>query len=280
MHRQTAIYVLNGCLLFVGSAYSMEGTFSRDQEAMQYVEIMENGTAGAAAIAAKQIYISGISDARLAAAIDDRLRRDYPGIDVPEDRKKIPASGGAILNATHPGIEVDYGKCLIKALASQGRDEYAGTLRDISRSKNLGGSQVRNMRTFALRELHRMEWHKRKNAAMASRANYVDGEDPRIAMLINLLRAEEASLRDFGFDRIESERIRNARVDDVLEQQVQLYLNATTLTHSAKKDIARSIYLLGMSGERSHREVLQKVMQSNAEPRLKKQAQVALDRLK
>lgn len=59
-------------------AYSMDATFDRAAEVDKYVGELKTGTHGRLELVAREIYDSGISDRRLAAAINERLMQDYP----------------------------------------------------------------------------------------------------------------------------------------------------------------------------------------------------------
>lgn len=108
-----------GLLLVCNLANAMDGVFDRSAEIDQYIAQL-NGTATQAELitASRAIYISGISDERLAKAITERLLRDLPHL-------------------TSLGDGDQYGVWMVKALASTGDPSAKATIAKVERSTSV-----------------------------------------------------------------------------------------------------------------------------------------------
>jgi hypothetical protein len=257
-------------ILLAGVVPANAETFDRSIEIDEYVSVMTNGTIGAATKGARRIYFSGISDARLAAVVSERLLLDYAELGPSK------ASGLPGFNT----VKEEYGIWMVRALASSGIAEYKETLKKVIHS-NLGGAAVRKMRKTAKEELLRVDWYATRNKVMASMDNYQVGEDPTNAMLVNLLLADDPECRDFALDVVNWEKKFDPHILQVLERQVREYAVATKGVRNPSVDdrIAVNIKLLGHSGVTQYRDVMNEVLASNAVTSVKRQAATALQRL-
>jgi hypothetical protein len=252
-----ALFAVLGC--FAASGHAMDGVFDRSTEVAKYVEMFKSGPRGALVDASKEIYTSGINDPVLAAAVKDRLLADYKTI------KMGDSAGSAYLS---------WGT---KALASFGIAEHASALGEIC-----AHASSQKARGHCKDELERIDWHRGKNQIMASRKNYVDGENPRTARYINLIQADDFSYKYLGADRINWERLLEPRVMDAIAEQIELNLDKTTTSadRATTKTMGMFCKLLGYSGQMKHKETLQKVIDSDAGMLVTKHAKEALAKFK
>jgi hypothetical protein len=241
-----------------GMAFAMDGVFDRSEEVAKYLDVFKTGSRGAVTEAAKEVFVSGIGDPTLATALKDRLLADYKGIQ-PTDK-----------------TGVQYLAWTTKALASFGIAEHAPALKQVC-----DGVRSTKVRGYCRDELARIEWHRIKNEIMASRKNYNQGDNPRMARYINLIQAEDFSHKYQGADRINWERLLEPRVMDAIAQQVELNLDkaGARADRPTTKTMGLFVKLLGYSGQTKYKETLQKVLDSKAGTLVKKHAKEALSRL-
>jgi len=246
-------------LVFVAApTMGMEGVFDRSAEVEKYLAVMNTGTRGDVIAASKELYTSGISDPRLAAAASERLLRDYPTFKM------------------NNRPDQQYGMWLVKALASFGIDEYATTLK---RVKN--GVKSSSISTECSDELELIPWHRTKNELMASRKHHNEGDNPRASRLINLLLSDDFSYMQMAADRVSWEKVFDPRVMEAMATQLPKYMDSTGFSASRSQTRAMGLYakLLGYSGDAKYRDVLQQVLKSKGGTLLKKHAKEGLARL-
>jgi len=245
-------------LLAGTTASALDGTFDRSVEVNAYVAMAKEGTRGDLIVKSKEIYVSGISDPRLAQALSERLLNDY---------QTLRQSNRA---------DTQYGSWLVKALASQGLDEYAATLKQVK-----AGVKSGQVKMECGDELDLIAWHQRKNDIMSSRQYYVEGENPRASQLLNLLMSDDFALKHMAADRISWEKIKSPRLYDAMEKQLLTYMDSTGVASGRQQDKSMGMYakLLGYSNDKKYRLVLEAVIASEAGTLLKSHAKDALARL-
>jgi hypothetical protein len=115
------------------------------------------------------------------------------------------------------------------------------------------------------------------NKVMASLDNHVEGGDPTTSMLINLLKSNDRIYTDFALDRIQREKLRDPRLLDFLESQVNDYVRRAPVAKLQWQEVVirRHIKLLGQSGDIKYRATMAKVLTSSVDKGAKKQAEVA-----
>lgn len=237
-----------------------QDVFDRSAEVDKYIKAYTEGPQGVLAETGKEIYISGLSDPRLASAIRDRLFKDLGSI----KRGDRADTAYAVWN--------------VKALASFGIPEYAATLQDIRKN-----SKTSKVKSEAGDELDRIAWHKRKNEIMASTRNYKQGDNARLSRYLNLIMDDDFTYKYQGADRVNWEKLLEPRVLDEMAKQLLQYKD-TDFPMSAGKAPTKTLglyaKLLGRSGQTTYRETLQQVVDSSSGMLIKKHAREALDMLK
>lgn len=258
--RTTMAGAAAGILLLVltGVAHALDGNFDRSAEVAKYLDVVQNGSRLNMTRAAKELYVSGIDDPKLAAAISERLLRDYPTFG-----KTDRADG-------------QYGAWMVKALASTGIEQYAATIQQLQ-SK----SKVVAVRKECKEELEKIAWHKTKNRIMNSRENHVEGGNARVSQLLNLIKSDDFTYKQFAADRISWEKLLDPRVLDEMSAQLLRYMNDTGRNASRAQGKALGLYakLLGYSGLGKYRDPLEQVLASNASALLKKHARDAIKKM-
>jgi len=236
----------------------MDGVFDRSAEVEKYLPIVNEGARGVLLPLTKDIYVSGISDPRLAAAVNERLLRDYPTL---SGRERT---------------DTQYGAWLIKALASFGSDDYKTTCAQIRKKSKVG-----KLLSACSDELDNLGWHRTKNEIMSSRKNYTEGENPRVAQFQNLLQADDFSYKYLAAERMSWEKVLDPKLMDEIAAQIPRYMNETArASHAESNAIGMYCKVLGYSENPKYREVLQQVVDAKGAGQLvKKHAQQALDRL-
>lgn len=268
--------------LFAQDVQAADEVFDRRAEIEQYIEVFGSGNVTETIAAANRLYVAGISDTRLADVLSARLARDYAELNLEYTRSNEPHPAAGVVHRVL-AVDTQYGAAMARALASLGVEQAAATLRQIAQSPRKGGANIKRVRDVAAQQAARIEWYRKRNEIMASTKNHRDGDDPRVSMMVNLLLSDDRSYREHAMDRIYSERLRDPRLFAVLESQVRQYLLDTQAAPPRQKadSLAEySVKLLGLSGDRSRSEILRNVLASNLPAGIKKQAQVALDRLK
>jgi len=241
-----------------GAALAMDGEFDRSADVSKFMDIVQNGTRLNMTRAAKDIYVSGIADPALAAALSERLLRDYQS-----------------LGKTNRG-DTQYGAWMVKALASTGIEQYATTIEQVRKGAAAGAVKME-----CKEELEKLAWHKAKNQVMNSRANHVDGGNERVSQLLNLIKSDDFSFKQFAADRVSWEKLLDERVLDEMAAQLLRYMNEKGRDSSRAQSKALGLYakLLGYSGLAKYREPLQQVLDSDASMLLKKHAKEALAKM-
>lgn len=239
--------------------FAMDGVFDRSAEVQKYMAIVKNGTRGDMVVAAKDMYVSGINDAELAAAVNERLLKDYAGLKLGER------------------LDTQYGAWMVKALASFGIEQYAETLKTVE-----NGVQIPSVSSECGEELPLISWHKTKNAIMASRANHQEGDKQRASQFLNLLKSEDFAYKYVAADRMSWEKVLDARLMDEIASQLLKYMDSTGMHASRPQTKTMGMYakLLGYSSNAKYRQTLEQVVASNANYLLKKHAKDALVKLK
>ncbi|MGC3979685.1 MAG: hypothetical protein QM808_00315 [Steroidobacteraceae bacterium] len=235
---------------------------------------MKTGTQGAATAAAKEIYWSGISDARLGDALNERLLRDYAAVENPQRA----AIKGPRFTWT---VDETYAVALVEALASLGMPGYDVTFEKLGEAKDANGSINKRVRKAALNAPKILKLRTGLNGVMAGRENHIEGEEPLTSMLINLLNSDERLYRDFALDRIYREKLVDSRLLDVLNSQVLEYVQRGSKAKPDWKDeyLRRNIKWLGLSGQAKYLKTMEQVLASNVDAGAKKYAGVAAQQL-
>ena len=256
---QAVVLFVAACFASIASA--SDGVFDRSEEIKKYTEAFNEGPRGVLGEMSKEIYISGLSDAVLAKAINDRLLKEYTSIDL-GDR-----------------VGVAYLVWTIKALASFGIEEHRETLLKVDKRKKL----PTKAKSAIDDEIDRFAWHRRKNEIMASTRNHQPGDNPRVSRYLNLIMDEDFSYKYQGADRINWERLIEPKVADEMAAQLLRYKDTKFTSKDGKaptKTLGLYAKLLGHSGQRKYREALQQVADSKATSVLvKKHAKEALEKL-
>jgi len=269
-------------LMLLGSlSHAMDGDFDRKDEIESYLSTVRAGDRHALIIAARSIYASGISDQRLAAAVNDRLLHEYLYLAEP-DRVRMPMPGVVHVAVYQADGDGEYGLWMARALASFGLAEYTATLQQIAKPSKQGGTKSQRIRHAAAQGVKLIGWHKRKNELMASRRNHTEGDSPQTSRFINLLLSDDQTYKEFAVDQIYEFRIREPRVLTLLNRQLQEYADQMAERRAERKEnhlIVDNIKVLGISGDKSYSSTLEKVLTSNAAPAVKKHAQIALNQL-
>ncbi len=253
------LLVFGFCVLgMAGSAQAMEGVFDRSTEIAKHLDVIKAGTRASVIDSTRTLYWTGISDNQIAAALSARLFGDLQKVDS-SDR-----------------IGKQYVEWMVKALASTSAD-YQATIDHVgSEGKSM------NIRPFCAAEVSRIGWYKTRNEIMASRKHHQEGDDPQIARMMNLLTADDFSFKHFGADRMNWERILDARLMEEVSRQILLYMDATSYGAPLEQTDTLGLYakLLGYSGTIRYRETLNLLLKSKANGRVKKQAKQALQNLR
>lgn len=239
--------------LTISAAYAMDGEFDRSADIAKHLEAIKTGTRITVIDATRDIFLTGISDPRLGAALSERLLRE-------------------IDNAKGSGVPKQYMESMVRALAATST-EYGPTLQRLA-----DDGQTLRMNAFAKGELGNMAWYKKRNEVMASRKFHRDGADVRIARTMNLLVADDFRMKEFGADRMNWDRILDSSLFEEIARQIPLYMNQVDLKAPREQVNAMGYYakLLGFSGNLKYRELLETVLKSKAHSQVKKHAKGAL----
>jgi hypothetical protein len=245
-------------LVLTGVAHALDGNFDRSAEVAKYLDIVQTGSRLNMTRAAKELYVSGIDDPRLAAALSERLLRDTPSL-----VKNNRADG-------------QYGAWMVKALASTGVEQYAATIEQVQSRVKVGA-----VRMECKEELEKIAWHKAKNRIMNSRENHVEGGNERASQLLNLIKADDFTFKQFAADRVSWEKQLDERILDEMAEQLIRYMNDTGRNASRAQGKALGLYakLLGYSGLSKYRDPLDQVLASKASALLKKHAREAIKKM-
>jgi hypothetical protein len=247
-------------LALVAAIFSTAHAASMDRSAeiARYMEAIGTASNGSMILAAREIYGSGISDAKLAAALIERLERDV-----------------AKLSSNREDSQ--FGVFMVRAIASQGLVENAEALKRIK-------SLTKNSKTRGAcdDELKLQEWHIKRVAIMADESNHREGDNPRISGLVSLLKNDDYSYKYWAVERMNWDKVLDARLMATIAPQVQAYIDAGKNKFNSQQDdtIANFVKLLGYSKDTQYRPLLEKVLASpTASSAVKRHAKYSLDRL-
>lgn len=244
---------------FGNSAFAMDGVFDRTAEVDKYIETIKTGTRNTLTDTARDIRNADIGDARLAAALHDKLRSEVPTLD-PKN-----------------GVDGKYRKAMVNAIASTGVAEYGKDL-----SEMCAGLKSMHSQTFCDEAKAKMEWYHKKNETMASRQYYKEGDDPKVARIMNLIMSDDFSMKLEGASKMNWGKILDPRLMDAIEPQVLQFMDSTTHKDASSAQInamAGFVKLLGFSGNPKYRDTLVKVQKSKAGQLIQKRAKEAVHRL-
>jgi hypothetical protein len=281
----TGMCVFGVAALTGAPVYSMDGVFDREAEVQSYLPAVEAGTRREFIQAAQKIYMSGIGDARLAQALAARLRKEAAGLDAPKLWHRYNMNAVVVEDRYINETDAGYGLWLIQAPCSTGSELVLPALNEMASRRK--GAQLKELRKQAAFCANRLAWHRKKNELMASRQHHQPGDDPQVSRLVNLLHADDKTYRDFVYDYISANKIREPRYFDVIRANILAALQAPPVASSEKrapnktpnKTLIQELKMLGDSNDRSNATVLQRVLDSNVDVATKKHAQAALSRL-
>jgi hypothetical protein len=240
-------------------AVAMDGVFDRRAEVDGYIAQLNGDLSQEALIAvAKPIYVSGISDERLAQALSDRLLRDLPTLNSSRDSSQ-------------------YGAWMIKALGSTGTERARVTIEEVKAK-----TKVPRIKSECADQLHELPWERRKNEIMASRANYNEGDDMRVSQLLNLLKTDDFSYKQDAAYRMSWDKILDPRLMEEIAVQLQAFADKGGVSKDNAENVAMSHYakMLGYSGNKKYLPLLQTLYKSKkTDYMVHKQANAAIGRL-
>ncbi len=243
-----------GLLLSFNLANAMDGAFDRSAEVDQYVAHL-NSTATQEQLipTARAIHISGIGDERLAKAIADRLLRDLPH------------------------LETQYGAWMVRALASTGEPIAKDTLTQVGKA-----TRIPRIKTECEEQVNVVDWQRHKNQVMASRRNYSEGDNMRVAQLLNLLQSDDFSLKENAAYRMNWDKTLDARLMAEIATQMAAFVDKGAVTKDKDELVVMGNYakMLGYSHDQQYVELLRRVMIASPHLPIKKSAAKALDNLK
>src|SRR5882757_8698075 len=95
----------------------------------------------------------------------------------------------------------------------------------------------------------------KKNKVMASRQYHREGDDPTVSRVMNLLMSDDYELKHYAAERMNWEKVLDARLMAAIAPQVQHYVDGGYRGLSVKDDdtIANFIKLLGYSKDTQYR---------------------------
>jgi len=285
MHRQTRAYgalfigPLLSCisLLLCAPTYSMDGVFDRDEEVRSYISVVEAGSRREFIEAARKIYMSGISDERLALALQNRLLNEFDKLGAPRLARGRRMNALVVEELYLDDSDAGYGMWLVHAACSTGAELFNTTFYAVANRHT--GANFKELRSLAARSKRQLDWHRKKNELMATRQHHREGDDPQVSRLVNLLHADDLSYRDFVYDYIRVNKLREPRYFEIVGANVLASISAPA-AQPPNILLAREIKLLGDSNDRGYAEILQRVVDSNADVKIKNQAQAALSKLR
>ena len=244
--------------VFFAHAQAMEGVFDRSAETAKYIEQLNSDLSQEQLIAvAKPIYVSGITSEKLSQAIGDRLLKDIEKLD------RTRASS-------------QYVAWMIKALGSTGTDLAAKLLTEACAKTNM-----KRILQECKEQLRELPWQRRKNEIMSSRENFSEGDDMRVAQMLNLLKSSDYSHKQDAAYRMSWERILDERLMQEIAKQLQAFIDNNGVWKEKAEIVAMSHYakMLGYSNNMQYRPLLEAVIHSKADTMIKSQARKAVKRL-
>jgi hypothetical protein len=263
-------------------ANSMDGVFDREAEVLSYLPVVETGSRREFIQAAHKIYMSGIADERLAQALQARLKKEAAGLNAPKLWHRHNTSTVVAEDRYIVETDANYGLWLIQAPCSTGSELVLPALKEAASRHR--GAKLKELRWQAAHCANRLAWHRKKNELMASRQHHRPADDPQVSRLVNLLRADDPSYRDFVYDYISANKIREPRYFEIISANVLAAIAAPppiarTAKRTPNETLIQEIRMLGDSNDRSHATVLQRVLDSKVDDATKKHAQAAISRL-
>lgn len=256
--KKLQLVLLAWLMSLTSVVHASEGTFDRTAEVDKYIALMGTSTTDTLAVVAKEITVAGLSDPRLAAALNERLLNDYKTLST--DR-----------------VADTYGVWMARALASFGIADYASTLQTVAH-----GTRNGKVASACKEALSTIAWNQAKNQVMASTQYYTEGDDPAVSRLMNLLMSDDYSYKHYAAERMNWERILDKRLMAAIAPQVQQYVDRkdTHLTDLQDDTIASFVKLLGYSKDVQYRGVLENVLAyKQASSGVKRHAKYAIARL-
>jgi len=266
------IIVAAWVLMLFSSCLQAAEVFDRTAEVDKYVQLLQTADFDTLEPAAKEIYASGIGDARLAEAINARLLKDLPIF-----------SNTSKLGYGHEKTR-RVSQCmryLVSALISTGHEEYRSTLTAI-RNSHSEAAKVAKRAELENRDVDSVSWHRRKNEVMASTKNHHEGDDSNVSRLINLLQTDDYSYKYWAVDRMSWDKVLDPRLMRVIAAQTQEYVDrhGNEAFSMERRLMAYYVKMLGYSKDAQYRGVLENLKGSNfIDARLSKAVNNALTKL-
>lgn len=265
MFRTTWLAAL--VLLGWTTARAADAQFDRSSEVTEIIALMRAADRADATAIAHRIYWSGISDRELAAVVNGRLVRDYPTLSL-ENRR----------GAVYPDDQ--YGRSMARALSSFGLPEFKTTLETMAKDPDEGGCPLRKVRNEAARSARAIDWHAKKNAAMASSANHHPGDEEHISRLVNLLLEEDPTLKFFALERIGEGRLTHPRLYATMSEQLAGFISDPSIVdNQAVETYVYLIKMLRATGDAGYAPLMERVAAAQTDQRIKRHAQAAFLRL-
>lgn len=240
-------------LLLCNLASAMDGVFDRSAEIDGYIATLNShATQEELFPTIRAIHISGINDERLAKAIADRLLSDLPHLDK------------------------NYGAWTVRALASTGGQIAKDTLVEVRDATHL-----KSIKTECEEQLKDIDWEHRKNEVMASRRNYTEGGNMRVAQLLNLLQSDDYTLKDNAAYRMNWDKNLDPRLMAEIAAQLTVFVDQGTVTKNKEEvsTIWKYVKMLGYSNDRQYVPLLKRIADSKADAKIKRYAANARDNL-
>lgn len=245
-------------LLACNLAHAMDGVFDRSAEIDQYIAQLDRSTSNQQLITvSRAIYISGIGEERLAKAISDRLLRDLPKLTSFDDSDQ-------------------YGAWMVKALASTGDPIAKTTITQVQRT-----TTVSRIKEACKDQIEKIDWQHRKNEIMTSRRNYNQGDDMRVAQLLNLLQSDDYSLKQDAAYRMSWDKTLDARLMAEIATQLEAFANKGATSDDKAELSAMSHYakMLGYSNNKQYVPLLQSLATTKTPNVVRKHAIKSLQEL-
>jgi hypothetical protein len=117
---------------------------------------------------------------------------------------------------------------------------------------------------------------------MASRRNYNEGDNMRVAQLLNLLQSDDISLKDNATYRMNWDKTLDPRLMSEIATQLSAFVDKGTATKSKDEAdlIGNYAKMLGYSHDQQYAALLRRLMASSGNAAIKKASAKALDNLK
>ena len=252
------LFAILAVFLF-GQAQAMDGVFDRSAEVASYIQQINNTPSQLEMIGIlKPIYVSGISDEQLAHALGERLLKDLPAID-----------------DSRTGSQ--YGAWLVKALGSTGTEYARQVITEVSQK-----TKVHRVLSACNDKLQQIDWERRKNEIMASRKNFTEGGNMKVAQLLNLLQDPDYTYKVNAAWRMSWDRVLDPSLMEEIAKQLQAFVDKNGAANDPAEIAAMGNFakMLGYSGDTKYQPLLAALYKSNADGAIKSQAKKAYERLK